>query len=129
MGSCDNVNADNLNDLLDACCDRETQRSTFKTFPKEHQADVIAEHIRRTEDRVAPIGSLVEPLNISRGIQIALRLHNSVTYAYYHNLATVVGQKEHGNRVRYLWLHVPWENKEMTIVFGEASSIDLRVCE
>lgn len=117
-----------LNDMLDACSDREARRRLFKTFPKEYHDAIIAEHAARTEDRVAPIGSLVAPLNQKRGINIVARRHGGATYATSYDLAVVIGQPEHGSAIRLLWFPVPWEDREGTIIhWAEASSHDLKV--
>ena len=117
-----------LNDAIDACVNRAAQQRLFKTFTKDEQTIVIDEHARRTEDRIAPIGSLVCPLNTNRGISIVARPHpGSTTYATFYGLA-VVGQPAHGSSVRLLWLPKPWENREgMLIHWAETSSYDLRV--
>lgn len=121
-----------LNDAIDACSDHESKRRLFQTFTKEQQDAVVTEHVIRTQDRVAPVGSLVAPLNHERGIWIVSRAYrnDAVLHGTYFDLAIVIGQKERGSIVRYLWLNVPWEDREGTkIHYAEANSNELQVFE
>lgn len=119
--------ATELNDALDACLDITAKRLLYKTFTKDEQNGLMPEYIRRAENRVAQVGTLVKPRN-KHGINITCQSYERTTWASHTNLAVVIGHDSYGSNKRILLLSPPWRNKEGEVLhFAEAYSNDLEV--
>lgn len=116
-----------LNDALDALPTRDERIRLFAGWPRTFRLGTLPERMRRREDRLVPVGTLVVPRE--KFYSIYKRPHRGCYSwsAVSDSPAVVVGQPEHGSARRLLHLCRPWADREGTIVLiAEASSHELR---
>lgn len=117
-----------LCDMLDACVSWPQRRVLFATFAKDEQDGLMDEWCRRRTNRVAPVGSIVGPMQPPGFFGFYHESEGSTLYATHSGTATVLGQED-GTYTRYLMLHVPWQDQEgRRVVFAKASASCLVVC-
>lgn len=111
--------------LLDKAGRHEAQREMFDKLSAEEHDLMREEWWRRCVNQLAPVGSLVCPLDPRRGFGITHDEAGSMLSAVYGGTATVISQVD-GMFTRYLMLHVPWQNLEGRMMqFVSASAHEL----
>lgn len=118
-----------LCDAIDACASVRDKRVLYSTFTDTEKCGVLPELDRRRINRMAPVGSIVGPVDKRHGFGIRWNDGPRCSSSAMHcGTATVIGQPAHGSHKRMLMLHDAWTCREGGhVVFVTAMAHELEV--